>query len=232
MDFSCVGSIGIFLDNCEIYLTKDGEKYWRKTGNSGGVVVWCIFAFCDIWSLFSHCYYRINFWSEFISLWRSIPTKIIMKKRKTKIQDKFNSSLYLKTYIVGLGLSFFLIPFFAYAATTYSQDLFGLFEYAKDIIDELVLWTITTLAVLFFVYKIIRLLMQGQSDPKSRAEAFKFIVYGLIALTLMFTFYAVSGLLAVTFGIQIGIPQFFGGDQTALTPGSGNVEKSYSVIGN
>ena len=56
-------------------------------------------------------------------------------------------------------------------------------------------------------------------------------MYGLIALTLMFTFYAVTGLLAVTFGIQIGIPQFFT-DGIGNANGSGNVEKSYSVIGN
>lgn len=152
--------------------------------------------------------------------------------RKTKVNKSkgfFERNIYLKTYLLGLGLSFFFIPFFAYAATTYTQDLFGLFEYAKDIIDDLVLWLFTTGAVLIFLgvlsYRVY-LISQGNMDTKGTN---RYILYGLIALTLMFTFYAVSSLIAVTFGIQIGIPQFFGG-QDLLTPGSGNVNRSYSVI--
>ena len=148
-----------------------------------------------------------------------------MKKKK----NFFNKNIYLKTYLLGLGMSFLFAPVFAYAATTYSQDLFGLFEYLKDIIDDIVLWLFTTGAVLMFLgylaYKLYDLSQGGKTDGLNR-----YILYGLIALTLMFTFYAVSGLIAVTFGIQIGIPQFFGG-QTGLTPGSGNVNQSYSVIG-
>jgi hypothetical protein len=57
----------------------------------------------------------------------------------------------------------------------------------------------------------------------------KYILWGLVVLTLMFTFYAVVGLISATFGIRIGIPQFFGGQDT-LSPGSGNIQRSYSVI--
>ncbi len=159
--------------------------------------------------------------------------KKIFKKNKISKKNNtgfFSKNIYLKTYLLGIGLSFFFIPFFAYAATTYTQDLFGIFEYVKDIIDDIVLWLFTTGAVLFFLGTLAwRLYELSQGKLKDKSDTNKYILYGLIALTLMFTFYAVIGLIAVTFGIRIGIPQFFGG-QDGLTPGSGNVQRSYSVI--
>lgn len=152
-----------------------------------------------------------------------------MQHKKENKNSLFKRHLYLKIYLLGIVFSFLFIPFFAYAATTYSQDLFGLFEYAKDIIDDLVLWLFTTGAVLAFLgvlsYRLFQL-----SQGKEIKDTNKYILWGLIALTLMFTFYAVIGLIAVTFGIRIGIPQFFG-EQDGLTPGSGNIQRSYSVIG-
>jgi hypothetical protein len=76
-------------------------------------------------------------------------------KKIKKNKSFFEKNIYLKTYLLGLGLSFFFVPFFAYAATTYSQDLFGLFEYLKDIIDDIVLWLFTTGGITFLMYKII-----------------------------------------------------------------------------
>jgi FtsH-binding integral membrane protein len=148
-----------------------------------------------------------------------------IKKSKSYFSDK---NIYLKTYLLGIGVSFLFIPFFAYAATTYTQDLFGIFEYAKDIIDDIVLWLFTTGAVLIFLgylaKKLFELSRGGKTDGLS-----KYILWGLVVLTLMFTFYAVIGLISATFGIRIGIPQFFGG-QDLLSPGSGNIQRSYSVI--
>jgi len=150
-----------------------------------------------------------------------------MKKIKKTESIK---NIYLKTYLFGLAFSFLFLPFIALAATTYTQDLTGLFEYAKDIISDIVLWLFTTGAVLIFLAILAWKIYKGQQNSKERGDVYKYIVYGLIALTLMFTFYAVTGLLAVTFGIQIGIPQFFkSGDDGS---GSGNVERSYSVISN
>lgn len=148
-----------------------------------------------------------------------------MKKINNRKIDK---NIYLKTYLLGIGFSFLFIPLFAYAATTYTQDIFGLFEYTKAIINDLVLWLFTTGAVIAFLgylaWQIFQI-SQGKDDKDLRGNILKI----LVALTLMFTFYAVSGLIAVTFGIQIGIPQFFGG-QDGLSAGSGNVNRSYSVI--
>lgn len=151
-----------------------------------------------------------------------------MSKQKTQ-KILFKRNIFLKTYLLGICFSFLFIPFFAYAATTYTQDLFGIFEYVKDIIDDIVLWLFTTGAVLLFLFFLSKKLFELSQGKKDVSGTNRYIMYGLIALTLMFTFYAVIGLIAVTFGIRIGIPQFFGG-QSGLTPGSGNVQRSYSVI--
>lgn len=153
--------------------------------------------------------------------------KLTYKKAKSKT-NFFSRHLYLNMYLIGLGLSSIFVPFFAYAATTYSQDLFGLFEYAKDIIDDLVLWLFTTGAVIIFLFYLVRYLYDISRGKIDDSSIKRYILYGLIALTLMFTFYAVAGLIAVTFGIQLGIPQFFG-QQSGLSPGSGTVQP-YSII--
>jgi Na+-transporting methylmalonyl-CoA/oxaloacetate decarboxylase gamma subunit len=154
----------------------------------------------------------------------------VNKDRQNNKGSLFSNNIYLKTYLLGLGLSFLFIPFFAYAATTYSQDLFGIFEYIKDIIDDIVLWLFTTGAVLVFLFFLAKKVLEMRSGKVDISGTNKYILYGLITLTLMFTFYAVIGLIAVTFGIRIGIPQFFK-TQDGLSPGSGNVQRSYSVIG-
>jgi hypothetical protein len=142
-----------------------------------------------------------------------------MKKLKQK-------NLYLKVYFLGLSVSAFFVPFFAFGQARYSQDLFGIFRYLVDIFNDIVVWGLVTAAVLYYIVNLIRYLWK---DPGGK-DAKKYILYGLIILTLMFTFYAVMGLIAITFGINLGIPQFFGGGN-ALGPGAGNVSPSYSIIG-
>ncbi len=153
----------------------------------------------------------------------------MLKKEKLEI-NKTKKNIYLKTYLFGLGLSFLFVPFFAYAATTFSQDIFGLFEYAKAIIDDIVLWLFTTGAVICFLAYLTLQIYRVSVGTVKREEVNKYILYGLMTLTLMFTFYAVAGLIAVTFGMKLGIPQFFK-TQDGLSAGSGNVNRSYSVIG-
>ena len=140
-----------------------------------------------------------------------------------------SETIYFKTYLVGMLSSVFLVPILVFAQKKYEQSIFGLFEYTKDIIGDLVLWLFTTGAVTIFIFyiawQIFLIARDGKKDPKFNS----YLLYGLIALTVMFTFYAVSSLLAVTFGIQIGIPQFFQ-NQDGLTPGSGYVPNSRSII--
>lgn len=149
-----------------------------------------------------------------------------MKKHFKKTSGE---SIYFKTYLVGMLSSVFLVPILVFAQRRYEQSIFGLFEYTKDIVDDLILWLFTTGAVVIFIWVIVKQiysLSQGNKmDPKFKI----YLLYGLIALTVMFTFYAVSSLLAVTFGIQIGIPQFFQ-NQDGLSPGSGQIRNTRGII--
>ena len=139
------------------------------------------------------------------------------------------NKIYLKTYLSGVLVSFILLPILVYAQKKYTQDLFGIFEYLKDIIDDIVLWLFTTGAVTLFIGYLAYQIFQISQGKKISSDTNRYIIYGLIALTLMFTFYAVSSLIAVTFGIQIGIPQFFR-DQDGLSPGSGQIQNTRSII--
>ncbi len=155
--------------------------------------------------------------------------------KKSKVKSgllNIKNTLLLKTYLFGILSSSILIPLIVFAQKKYTQDLFGIFEYAKDIIDDIVLWLFTTGAVAYFLYllaKGIYNIATGNEGADGRKKMNNTIIYGLIALTLMFTFYAVSSLIAVTFGIQIGIPQFFR-DQDGLSPGSGQIQNTRSII--
>ena len=91
------------------------------------------------------------------------------------------------------------------------------------------MWLFTTGAVIIFLWIIVKQIWELSQGKKIDSSFKKTLLYGLIALTLMFTFYAVSSLLAVTFGIQIGIPQFFQ-NQDGLSPGSGYVPNSRAII--
>ena len=150
-----------------------------------------------------------------------------MKKQIKKIKSE---SIYFKTYLVGLLSSVFLVPILVFAQKKYEQSIFGLFEYTKDIVDDLILWLFTTGAVVIFIWQIVKYIYAlSQGDEKDLGHIKSYLFYGLIALTVMFTFYAVSSLLAVTFGIQIGIPQFFQ-NQEGLSPGSGQIRNTQSII--
>jgi membrane protease YdiL (CAAX protease family) len=152
-----------------------------------------------------------------------------MKKHIKKIKSE---SIYFKTYLVGLLSSVFLVPILVFAQKKYEQSIFGLFEYTKDIVDDLILWLFTTGAVVIFIWQIVKYIYAlSQGEEKNLSHIKGYLFYGLIALTVMFTFYAVSSLLAVTFGIQIGIPQFFQ-NQDGISPGSGYVPNTRAIISN
>jgi fumarate reductase subunit D len=151
---------------------------------------------------------------------------VSVKKHTKKIRGE---SIYFKTYLIGMLSSVFLVPILVFAQRKYEQSIFGLFEYTKDIVDDLILWLFTTGAVVFFLWKIVVQIYKISQGEKVDASFKHFLVYGLIALTVMFTFYAVTSLLAVTFGIQIGIPQFFQ-NQDGLSPGSGQIQNTRGII--
>ena len=98
------------------------------------------------------------------------------------------------------------LPAFAFAQS-YDSDLFGLAEYAKDLVRNTVLYLIFSLAIIFFLWNVFRFIINKDKIQTSK----DYIIWGLIALTVMFTVYGLIALIAQTFGLQLGIPQFFVG---------------------
>ncbi len=113
--------------------------------------------------------------------------------------SKINKLLIKLTLTVSL-------PVFAFAQS-YDSDLFGLAEYAKDLVKNTVLYLIFSLAIIFFLWNIFRYITNKDKIQTSK----NYIIWGLIALTVMFTVYGLIALIAQTFGLQLGIPQFFVG---------------------
>jgi hypothetical protein len=97
-----------------------------------------------------------------------------------------------------------LTPIFVFAQS-YSSDLKGLVDYLVNFLKTSVLWLIFALAVIFFLWNILNYLRK----PDKVQESGKYILWGLIALTVMFTLYSLVGLIAETFNFEIGIAQFF-----------------------
>lgn len=94
-------------------------------------------------------------------------------------------------------------------ALAYSSDLQGLAEYLAEFAKTSVLWLIFALAVIFFLWNILKYLR----NPDKIQESGKYILWGLVALTVMFTVYSIIGLFAQTFNFEVGIPQFFIGQK-------------------
>lgn len=103
-----------------------------------------------------------------------------------------------------LPISILTLPSFAFAQS-YSSDLRGLVDYLVEFLKTSVLWLIFAAAVIFFLWNVLNYLRK----PDKVQESGKYILWGLVALTVMFTLYSLISLLADTFNFSIGIAQFF-----------------------
>lgn len=116
--------------------------------------------------------------------------------------------MYTGDYMNLRRFSFSLValvtPVLTYAQS-YSSDLKGLVDYLVNFLKTSVLWLIFAAAVIFFLWNILNYLRK----PDKVQESGKYILWGLIALTVMFTLYSLVGLIAQTFNFEIGIAQFF-----------------------
>lgn len=101
-------------------------------------------------------------------------------------------------------LTLTLVPNLVFAQS-YSSDLKGVVNYLVDFLKTSVLWLIFAMAVIFFLWNILNFIRK----PDKVQESGKYILWGLVALTVMFTLYSIVGLFAQTFNFEIGIAQFF-----------------------
>lgn len=81
-----------------------------------------------------------------------------------------------------------------------------LFNYITCIISRSVVPLIVALAVVMFIWGVIQYVINADEEAK-RAEGRQFMIWGIIALTVMVSIWGLVSILAATFNIQTVIPQ-------------------------
>ncbi len=83
------------------------------------------------------------------------------------------------------------------------QDLLG---YASCIINKSVIPLIFALAVAMFVWGVVQYVINDDEEAK-KAKGRQFMIWGIIALTVMVSVWGLVKILGNTFGIEYAIPQ-------------------------
>jgi hypothetical protein len=112
----------------------------------------------------------------------------------------------MKKLALTTSSSLLMFPILA-NAQGYSSDIVGLTDYLVSFAKTSLLWLIFSLAVIFFLWNVMNYLRK----PDKVQESGKYILWGLIALTAMFTIYSIIYLFADTLNFDVGIPQFYVG---------------------
>ncbi len=115
----------------------------------------------------------------------------------------------IKKIIYYLYSTTFLYPILASAALDNIKTLVG---DAGDILDS-VYYLVFTLAFLFFMWNMSQVILKS-GDPKAKEEARNKMVWGIIALFVMFSIYGILNWIGATIGISPS-----GGDGALPCPG-------------
>lgn len=100
----------------------------------------------------------------------------------------------------GIIASAFALPALASAQVTENvNDLNGIFEFIRDILDTL-LPLIIAAAVVYFIYGVARYVLAGDEAAKEQAK--DRIIYGIIALFVMVSVWGLVNILVNTFGLN------------------------------
>ncbi|PIR68971.1 hypothetical protein COX93_03405 [Candidatus Nomurabacteria bacterium CG_4_10_14_0_2_um_filter_30_12] len=91
--------------------------------------------------------------------------------------------------------------------TLASSPLFqDLLSYVSCIIGKSVIPLIFALATVMFIWGVVQYVINNEEDAK-REKGKQFMIWGIIALTVMFSVWGLVRILGNTFGIQYAIPQ-------------------------
>lgn len=101
---------------------------------------------------------------------------------------------------IGIATAFLIPGSVAFAA---GNTLQSLITDVQDVITSL-FPILVGIAVLFFFYEIIMLITKGKDDPKKKADAITGIIYSLVAIFIMLTFFGLVKILASTVGVDTG----------------------------
>ncbi len=112
---------------------------------------------------------------------------------------------------IGVGV----MPLVSLAATIDTTSFRALVFSIITFMSKTIMPLLIALAVFLFVFGVIRLIVSG-IDSKKRAESIKYMIWGLVSLTVLFSLWGIVAILRNTFGVAPGIPQFEEGS-TATT---------------
>lgn len=96
--------------------------------------------------------------------------------------------------------SFWALPFMALATNTTNLDYITTFiSKANGILDQLVVFFIS-LAVVWFIWNVVRYTMSSDEDGKSKAKSQ--MIWGIIAIAVIVSIWGLVGLLQTLFGVN------------------------------
>ena len=115
------------------------------------------------------------------------------------MKNKFNK-IKQSTLIKLSLLSLVLTPFIIFAAEP-PKDLAGFFKIITNLIAKSIVPLIFTLAFMFFIWGVVQYVLYPDDEGK-KEKGRSFMIWGLIALTVMFSVWGLVTILTGTFGID------------------------------
>jgi len=123
----------------------------------------------------------------------------------------------ISSYFAVLGV---LVPQIAYAQVCTLSNVTSLINCITGIITGSIIQLLVALAVVFFLWGAAKFIRNAEDSGK-REEGRMFMLWGIIALFVIVAVWGLVGVLANTFGIGIGQPQFPGGGGVGGSSGGG-----------
>ena len=115
---------------------------------------------------------------------------INMKKYFTKLLVLFSFTL--------------ILPLVSFAQNTPPADLAGFFGIITSLLGNAIIPLIFTIAFMFFVWGVVQYVLYPDDEGK-KEKGRQFMIWGLIALTVMFSVWGLVSILTGTFGIDTSI---------------------------
>lgn len=90
---------------------------------------------------------------------------------------------------------------------TGNPSIGGLFSYVTCLIGRSVIPLIFALALATFVWGVVKFFIIDVNEEAKRSQGKQFMIWGIIALTVMVSVWSLVRILGTTFNIPIGVPQ-------------------------
>jgi len=110
--------------------------------------------------------------------------------------------------------SLWALPFMAFAATFQPEYITSMIDGAKKIMNNLVV-ALVALAVVWFIWNVIRYTMSSDDDKKKAAK--DQMIYGIVAILVIVSIWGIVGILQGIFGLTSGTTAS-GGNTGGLVP--------------